>query len=284
MRAYVVARGGGHQVDWGTAFAEGLRRHGWSVEVRPDWPSSDGRLNHDLLVLWGVRRRDAIERQKAAGGEVCILERGYVGDRFHWTSVSFGGGLNGRAEFRGERSDQSRFDEHFGHLMRPWRDKEGYALLVGQVPGDMSLSPVGGSLAEWYARTARELIVHGHDVRFRPHPLAGRHGPIKGVEGARIIDGTLEEALAGASIAVTFNSNTGVESVLAGIPTVAMDIGSMAWPVTSHEFGETITPDRSQWAAEIAWKQWSMAELESGYCWEVVNAGEGRQGNGARAA
>lgn len=284
MRAYVVARCGGHQVDWGTAFAEGLRRHGWTVEIGADWPSSDGRLNHDMLVLWGVRRRDAIERQKAVGGEVCILERGYVGDRFHWTSVSFGGGLNGRADFRGATADGSRFDKLFGHLMQPWARRDGYALLIGQVPGDMSLAVIGGSLEEWYSSTASELIDLGHEVRYRPHPLAGKHGPIKGVEGAKIIDGTLEQALAGASVVVTFNSNTGVESVLAGVPTIAMDGGSMAWPVTSHEFGETITPDRSQWAAEIAWKQWSMAELESGYCWEVIDASSRRQGNGTRAA
>ena len=87
-RSVVVAQGGialGHQSTWGGAFAEGLKRHGWQVTV--------GTVPEpcDMLVLWGTRNRQAIDAQERAGGEVCVLERGYVGDRFAWTSVSFGG-------------------------------------------------------------------------------------------------------------------------------------------------------------------------------------------------
>lgn len=282
MKAYVVARGAGHQIEWGTAFSAGLRRHGWQVEICEAYPASTGRKEYDLLVLWGVRRTDAIARQLADGGEVCILERGYLGDRFHWTSVSFGGGLNGRAEFRGVKSDPSRF-EQFRHLMQPWRKRDGYALLIGQVPGDMSLASAGGDLGEWYRRAAAELKEKGYDVRFRQHPMAIRRG-LDAKTDVRTIEGALQDAFDGAAAVVTFNSNTGVESVLAGVPTMSADIGSMAWPVTAHEVGQIVTPDREEWAAELAWKQWTLEEMASGVCWEVVGGGTREQRDGPRAA
>lgn len=266
MKAHVIARQG-HQAEWGGAFANGLRRHGWSVDMMP---APGGAC--DLLVLWSVHRQDAIRHQIRDGGQVCIIERGYLGDRFEWSSVSFGGGLNGRAEFHGVRNDPARFDRHFGHLMQPWRAKEGYALLIGQVPGDMSLASVGGNLDGWYADTATDLAAQGFDVRFRPHPVAiqrGKRSVCPG--GAKLIGGTLDEALSGAALVVTFNSNTAVESVLAGVPTVAMDLGSMAWPVTTHSLEtEPQMPDRMTWAAELAWKQWTLNEMASGECWGHV--------------
>lgn len=255
----------GHQREWGAAFAAGLRKHGWQTEV------SEQTRECDLLVLWGVRNQLLIAEQKARGGEVCILERGYIGDRFKWTSVSFGGGLNGRAEFRGV-PDENRFDRNFAYLVKPWRKQDGYALLIGQVQGDMSLAGVGGNLSRWYFETATALSKKGYKVRFRPHPVQVRRGVPVGIPaGAKIIDGTLDDAFSDASIVVTFNSNTAVESVLAGVPTIATDIGSIAWDVTTHDVNaEPETPSRLEWARALAWKQWTLDEISSGLCWEHV--------------
>jgi hypothetical protein len=220
----------------------------------------------DLLVMWGTRRQDAIARQKAGGGEVVILERGYLGDRFAWTSVSFGGGLNGRAEFRGPHEDGSRFVKHFGRLMAPWNRQDGYALLIGQVPGDQSIR--GVDIDAWYRQSEKALQNQGWDVSFRPHPLAGRHR----VTGAGLpqISGTLAEALQGAGVVCTYNSNTGVEAVLAGRPVIAMDRGSMAWGVAGHQVDEIVTPDRTAWANRLAWCQFAKHEFLSGECMEAI--------------
>jgi len=264
MKAFVVARPGSqHQTSWGGAFAEGLRRHGWTVEIGQVARAAD------LLVLWGVRNTGAIDTQRRAGGEICILERGYLGDRFKWTSVSFGGGLNGRAEFRGTSACSGRFLSNFGHLLKYWRPRDGYALLVGQVPGDMSLAAVGGRLDRWYAQTAAELTGLGYDVRFRAHPEAVKRR-YRDTVGLKVIGGTLAEAIEGAALVVTYNSNTGVESVLSGTPTMAADFGSMAWDVTSHLPGDVLMPAREDWAARLAWKQWTLEEIASGECWVRV--------------
>jgi hypothetical protein len=244
---------------WREAFAQGLRRRGWNATV------STAPADCDLMVMWGVRRNDLIARQKKAGGQICILERGYIGDRFSWTSVSFGGGLNGRGEFRGP-DDPSRFEENFAYLMKPWRLMPGYALIMGQVIGDQSIR--GVDIDSWYAATVQALTTRGLDVRFRPHPRASRQRigavPCLGVQG------TLAEALAGAAFTVTYNSNSGVDSALAGVPTIAMDRGSMAWDVSGHALDEIIMPDRAAWACKLAWSQWTKDEFASGFCAEMV--------------
>jgi hypothetical protein len=244
---------------WGGAFADGLRKHGWNAEFRSD----DGPC--DLLVLWGVRRTDLILRQKANGGEVCILERGYIGDRFKWTSVSFGGGLNGRGVFRGPFEDASRWRANFADLMKPWRGiRGGYALILGQVPGDMSVH--GTDLRSFYKRAAQGMRDWGFEVAFRPHPKAG----VVRVDGVPTLAGSLEDAFFNSAVTVSFNSNSSTDAVLYGLPSITMDQGAMAWEVTGHKFEFPHVPVREPWAAALAWKQWTMEEILSGACWEAV--------------
>ena len=252
-----------HIVAWCGAFAEGLMRHGFDVTI------SEHASAADLVVLWGTRNREAVALQKNIGGEICVLERGYIGDRFKWSSVSFGGGLNGRATFSGPFQDSTRWNKNFSDLMRPWRRIDGYALLIGQLQGDESIKHV--NIQDWYRDTVEALQKAGWPVRFRQHPGAIERGhPPPQITGVPVLGGALHEAFGGAGLVVTFNSNTGVESVLAGCPTLTMDPGAMAWPVTGHDVDSLITPDRNGWAQAMAWKQWTIDEIAYGACWDAV--------------
>lgn len=248
-----------HQHTWGGAFAEGLRRHGWEVTL-----SSDPRVC-DLLVLWGVRRQHWIKQQLARGGEVVILERGYLADRFEWTSVSFGGELNGRAEFRGPFHDGSRWEKHFAHLMQPWRQRpDGPVVIMGQVPGDQAVRAI--DIDRWCKCTAEHYQEQGRKVIIRKHPKV------------QPVQRPLADVLAEAERVVTFNSNSGVDAVLAGVPTIAVDRGSMAWDVTGHDLKEDPpTPDRTAWAHRLSWCQWRMDEMRSGACWDAIQASNARK-------
>jgi hypothetical protein len=263
-RAVILVRNAmmAHQCEWGQAFAGGLRRHGWQAEIVSDYRPAD------LLVMWGVRHQGDIAEQRRRGGEVCIVERGYVGDRFKWSSVSFGGGLNGRGIYRGPHGDGSRWERHFGHLMQPWnceRSHNGYALVIGQVPGDSSIK--GVDIEGFYRRA---MTTYGQAARFRPHPHVKPADGAAKMEAARA---SLVEDLAGAACVVTWNSNTAVDAVLAGVPAVAVDQGSMAWAVTGHELGvQPPKPDRTAWAHWLAWTQWTREEIASGECWATVGA------------
>lgn len=267
--AIVVARGPkqNHQHSWGALFAEGMCKHSWNAQLS----ALPGEC--DLLVLWSARQQSAIRAQLARGGKVCILERGYVGDRFAWTSVSFGGGLNGHGVFHGPFDDGSRWQRNFPDYMKPWQEhSEGYVLLIGQVRTDFAVR--GIDTLAWYSKAAAELRAHHHEVFFRQHPDEVRRRIMpQRIPGAPNIGGTLEEAMSGARRVVTFNSNAAVDSILAGVPTVATDQGSMAWEVSGHKVSEEIVPDRQKWAKALAWKQWKMEEFKSGDCWHHVQSG-----------
>jgi len=252
-----------HHLSFGASFLKGLLRLGWKAEM------STSPKPCDLLVMWGVRRAPWIAQQRDAGGEVCILERGYLGDRFQWTSVSFGGGLNGRGQFRTPAIVDGRRLQQIGVDLEPWKvRKQGHALLIGQVPGDQSLKHI--NTKAWYADQVNQLRAAGCGVIFRPHPGAGiQLARSYGIDVPTQRAGTLADGFVGARLCVTMNSNAAVDAVIAGVPTVATDEGSMAWGVTSRSVNEILTPDRADWANRLAWSQWLRAEMETGYCGEV---------------
>ena len=193
------------------------------------------------------------------------MERGYVGNRFEWFSLGWNG-LNGRATpLPMPQDDGERFQRHHKALMQPWRPEGSgeYVLLVGQVPGDMSLA--GKDLTHWYSNAALTARVrYDLPVMFREHPVAMERGVRRNPNYTHPFEGTLDEALAGAAACVTFNSNTAVDAILAGVPTTVDNRGSMAWDVAGHRLGDSIRPDRAAWASNLAWRQWKLDEIARG--------------------
>lgn len=250
------------QIAHAEAFAQGLKAHG----VIPVTKRVDANSPTKHVACWGWRLG---KRLRAHGHEVLVMERGYIGDRFAWSSMGWNG-LNGRATFY-PRDDPSRFAGNFSPLMRPWKEAGTgrYVLIIGQVPGDASLG--GIDLSRWYDESVKlACAAYYLPVVFRPHPQAVKRGIAKTLGGTRTHGATLADALSGAEAVITYNSNAAVESVLAGVPTIAADIGSMAYAMCGHKIGERITPDREQWAARLAWCQWKMDEIKSGEAWAVI--------------
>jgi hypothetical protein len=86
-----------------------------------------------------------------------------------------------------------------------------------------------------------------------------------------VFNGSIEEAVRGAAVTVTINSNSGVDSVIAGTPVVNFDHGSMVWDLAMKDLTQLNnppTPDRSQWAADLAYAQWLPEEISAGHAWE----------------
>jgi hypothetical protein len=245
-----------HQRQTGEWMREGLERHGIEATfAEPQKP-----VACDLAIVWGHRWKHIHKRQRLMGRDYLVMERGYFRDRMHFTSLGFNG-LNGRADFLKNGADGSRWAKH-GLEMQPWHGGS-YSLVIGQVPGDASTEHA--DICAWY-----ELVLED-----APKPIYFRHHPLSGIPGihAQVLDCPLHEALAGAARVITFNSNTGVDAALAGTPVVAYDRGSMAWAVASHDVGaKDITPDRTRWAHELAWCQWTPDEIQSGEAWAHLKA------------
>lgn len=252
--------------EWKKALAAGIQRCGDAAKLMP--ATMCARVDADVTVTWGLRggRTGIMKSIQARGGRHLVLERGFLGDREKYTSLSFDG-ITGRGVYAEPPGDDggARFEAHGGRF-KPWQRRDSkIAVVIGQVRGDVTHRHI--NFAEWAQRTAQTLS-RSWEVWFRPHPFdlaRGRTIPMP--EGIAIDTGPLSSCLERAAYVVTFNSTTAVDSVLAGVPTYAADPGTMARAVTSNLLGEWVTPERSQWAHELAWKQWSHDEVANGKAW-----------------
>lgn len=240
------------------ALQAGMRRHGHAASINQleDYQPSD------LAVMWGHRRETIMRSQRASGLDYLVMERGYIGDRMHWTSLGFNG-LNGCAEFIGN-SDDSR-GRQFHTLLQPWVDEREaeYYLICGQVLGDASLAHV--DYPAWVQSLPKEW--NGLPVLFRPHPL-GAHHFVTDKPKSR---GSLEESLRKAKAVWTFNSNSAVDALINGVPAVTADPGSMVYSQTATSIDEAlIYPDRTRLLNQLAWCQWTLEELRDGTAWDHV--------------
>lgn len=245
------------------AAIEGFKRHGLSPIIKmPGAPEPC-----DLAVMWGVKKKP----EMSSGQRALILERGYIGDRFSWTSMGFDG-LNGLADFCNSNSPAWRFNELFSKHLKPWRGHDGdYVLVMGQVEGDASLANV--RINDWYRTVALKLKHAGIPAYFRNHPL-NMHRPTIPNLPSISPDISLEDSMRDAMWVVTYNSNSGVDAMMAGIPAVSCDEGSMIWNIGGRN--PVLRPqmlDRTQWARNLAFCQWSLDEIRKGIAWDHLKVG-----------
>lgn len=229
----------------------------------------------DIAVVFGVYKKDIpvsyprgriIAKQELRKLDTIILETGYVnrgvGEDKHY-AVGFNG-LNGRADFKNEGMSGDR--AALLPPLKPWREEGEHVLLCGQVPWDASVQHTNH--VRWLVETAAVLqMVTKRKIVFRPHPLA-KLAPISGCEYS---ERPLEEDLAKAHVVVTYNSNSGVDAIRAGVPAYAFDLGSMIYKVANKlwtDLERPKMPDREQWYSDLAHCQWLPSEMSEGLTWK----------------
>jgi hypothetical protein len=212
------------------------------------------------------KRGAVIAEQKKLGLDTIIIETGYLnrgsGKTNHY-AVGLNG-INGRADFKNRNSPYNRA-EKLGVIPGEWR-RGDHIVLCGQVPWDASVD--FSNHQDWLNSTVRGIFLRtDRNVIFRPHPLC-KLSPINGtVYSTR----SLENDLKHAHCCVTFNSNSGVEAVVDGVPTLSFDIGSMVYEVSGHLLDDIEEPkrfDRTQWLANLCHAQWTPEEMKNGETWD----------------
>lgn len=249
------------QHGWLDALSAGFARHGLSAET------VDHRqpLDCDLAVFWAHKHDAVIEHQRARGCDYLVIERGYLGDRMRkWCSLGFNG-LNGRADFVNRDVPADR-GKQWRHLLKPFRFGS-QTLVMGQVPGDRAVD--GLDVASWADSAADEAAKRvSKPVRVRPHPVCAIRTRTAQTSGS------LADDLASAHWVITYNSNSGVDAALEGVPVVTMDRGSMAWDVAAHEIEYRVASDsaRQRWLDRLAYCQWTQQEIRNGCAWDHLQA------------
>ena len=254
------------------AFAKGIKASGAICDVR----NVNNYEPSDIAVVFGVGKKNVpcsyargivIEQQAHRGRSTIVLEKGYVKrDRYYAAGWN---GLNGRANFRNSGMPPDRWRELETEL-HPYQPNtpEKKILVIGQVPSDASVQNV--DIVQWCSHTVLEIKkkIPNREIIFRPHPLASKRTP--SILHATRSTQSLEEDLRDAVYAVTYNSNVGVDAVIAGVPVYVADKGAMAYDVASKKLGEAYMPTRKvieQWAHNLAYTQWTLDEMREGLPW-----------------
>jgi len=253
------------------AMFAGLVEHGEDAEFLPLSAYRKGDV--DLAVVFGIGKRAVpasmpraavLAGQKEIDRDTLVLERGYI-KRNQYYSCGLNG-INNRALFNNDVCPPDRF-EALGVELKPWRFGGNYILLIGQVPWDASVQHTDHYV--WLNNTVailREFTQR--PIVFRPHPLAYMQDvPVAGCETSQK---NIQEDIEDAFCVVTFNSNSGVDAVIEGVPAFCADHGSMIYPHGAKPLCEVEAPPswaREQWAANIAYAQWTADEMRAGLAW-----------------
>ena len=229
-------------IGWHAPFVARLESGLRALGVRYTVTSSRQRTSDDLAILLGTSSFRACEN-----GPYLLVDRCSLGDTNRWvTLVRDGHGRRG--DFRVPHGTPAArwecMEDAAGVKVQPWRSGRKI-VLCGQTE---TWSPHYTALPDWY----RTLPA----THFRKHPAGDNP---TGLPEVRKWDGVGQ--------AFTLNSSVAVDAVLAGVPTVTMDEGAMAWDVTSHTPDEIVKPARLPWLQWLSWTQWSHDEISEGRPW-----------------
>ena len=224
--------------------------------------------------------------------ETPLLARSIVKQSNHeYYRIGLNGFLNGQGEFNNENCNDERI-KNYGELYQwtGWKQNaNGNILILLQLPGDASLRE--SNHGEWLLDTIEELRkITQREIRIRFHPAMsekghenffGDVGKIVFKNYPKIVwsDGigrTLQDDLKEAKTCVTYSSGSAIDSIVYGIPTIAIDEGNFAYPISSKTLDaveEPILADAetvNQWLQNLSYCQWNRIEMSNGRAWTHI--------------
>jgi hypothetical protein len=250
---------------------EGIMAVGQKVDYLPC--SDFRRVEHDVAIFYGLAnglRSVFAEYKKQA--QAIYIDLGYWGRR---KPARFEGyhkfSLNDRhptAYFQNRAHDPSRFREH-GMQIRPWRESGRHIVVVGM--SGKGAATEGYAPQQWERETVERLRkLTRRPIIYRPKPNWLHARPIPGTIFQRNVE--LNDALHNCHAVVCHHSNVAVDALIQGIPAFCDE--GIALPMAGTDLAmieEPPMPDgREQWAADVAWTQWSRAEMEDGSAWRYL--------------
>jgi hypothetical protein len=250
----------------GRAMAEGVRRAGGHGDLRSS-ASYKGRPEYDVAIFYGLAAGlDRIFRDYREQRRAVYVDLGYWGrrkrtrwDGYHKVAVN---SRHPTSYFQLRPHGPERFAQH-GVAIRPWREEGRHILIAGM---SAKAAAAEGLLPnQWERQTiARLRQLTRRPIIYRPKPNWTDAHPLEGTTFDR--ETPLEDALTDCHCVVTHHSNVAVDALMAGVPCICP--GGVASLLSGHDLADIEKPPmpkgREQWAADLAWTQWSVDEMQSG--------------------
>lgn len=244
--------------------AAGVRACGHTARVVDGFSEVRG----DICIAYGWGHPSLFDAYRSAGGHFVYVDLGWwdrkplpsLLDGFHKVVVD---GREPGPYFRGNFATD-RFARQ-GLTAAPWRPSGSHVLVAGlsaKSAGTRGLAPL-----EWEMATLEILRrVTQRPLIFRPKPSWSGAKPIPGTIYSPP-EQPLKAVLKDCWMAVTLHSNVAVDALLAGIPVNVAEGVARDFSTPLVQIETPRRPDgREQLMADIAYAQWSTAEMRSGAC------------------
>jgi len=245
-----------------------------------------------MMGSWKNRERDHhATRNSIVENSKCflVIETPLLNRKVFQPSEQHRVGMNGFLNNQGKFHQGSLNTDRFNKLNITWpgwqNNPTGHILLLLQLPGDASLR--GTSTYDWALNSALRLRKHtDKKIVVRTHP---HHKPKESDEWYKFYtelsmnvpnvsfsmgkDKSIIDDLKNAYCTVSFTSGSSIDSIVAGIPTLATDPGNFAFDISSRCISEinnlrlAAEHEIRQWLYGLSYSQWSVDEMENGDVW-----------------
>lgn len=268
----------------------------------PELDNMDCYFQFNVLNPYRKNRKDkedAYQYIKKSNKPFVVWEEGPFRQYSQYKRVGWWHYQNSKANFNNAEGNKSRWNlimkETGMQIKKIKSNKRNNILLMGQMNLDSALLPLYESgvksFYEWVMETVSNIRKYSNrNIVIRPHPfdlLWYQENEIyftskfQGVtisknfsqnqskisSGGKGLMTDLEEAYC----VVTFNSNSGVESILNGIPTFALHETSPVFDVSMHDISKIENlvndVDIETWGSKIALSVWNSEEIKRGETW-----------------
>lgn len=252
----------------------------------------------DVAVMvgsWKPRdRAHHILRTSIADNARCFvcIETALLGRRVFEGNTHRRIGINGFLNNDGVFTLDDHGDDRYRKLGISWpgwkNNKNGHVLISLQLPGDASLR--GINMYDWLRYVVKQIRgVTNRPIRIRTHPGHSikdtdefhvfvtdvmLNDPIKDISFSIGRSTPLKDDFKNAYCTVTYSSGSGIDSILHGIPTIAMDPGNFAWNISSRYISDIENlrfadkNEVNQWLNNLAYSQWTTEEMHDGTAWQ----------------
>jgi hypothetical protein len=247
---------------------QGLAAAGHDVTVLVE-PSS----NAERIVLWGLghpRAQELLREARGRGVTVIGWDLGVWKRASHFRVSINDAHPRQYVMAKARPLDRLHAD---GLVLRQDADPGGPVYLIGI--GWKSADTYGEQPGAWEDRTLERIRAAwpGQRVIFRPKRGGGSHAP----HGIPIAAPTvsIEQLLRGAAAVYCRHSNVAVDAIVAGVPAIAEDGAAAAVCPNEPALGRlpvTLPLEvRTAFLGNLAWFQWSEAEIARPACWAVID-------------
>lgn len=279
MRIAFLASDKPRERELADAFLLGARRFGHETQVIPLGQVAEHPEGYDIACMVGVKSREIFLAHWKAGIRVFYFDKGYSrhsrpGPLAGWEYWRLA--IDGHQPTKHLVAQQSPDDRlsRLGLTIKPWRKEGDQIVLAGSTPKYHAFYGLAEP-TEFWTKKVREI--RGHSARrliYRPKPTWLEAQPIPKTVFSRPPQ-TLTQDMDGAHCLVTHGSNACFDALLSGIPTVIIGDG-VTRPISTTDLAAIEHPrvptddQRLQLLANLAYWQWTLAEMATGDAWRFL--------------